>query len=292
MSEHLSQKSPRKAKPTFSYAIISMALILFLVGILGTGYFVLQKSINHLKESIEVEVELKDSVSEADIAALKDYLSKNQGIKSFNFVSRNAAVESFEKEIGQDITDIAGFNPLYDAFIIKLNAEFSNEETFKALKKSILAQQGVNNVNYSSVAMDLVGSNTQKVLVITGITAFILLLISLSLIDNTIRLLMFSQRFIVRSMQLIGATKWFIIKPFLQKGLIAGLISAGIAIAALGGLIFFLQNQFDELSLSSDDIWTLTGLAFGIILLGVSISVASTYLSVSKYLRLKLDELY
>jgi cell division transport system permease protein len=103
---------------------------------------------------------------------------------------------------------------------------------------------------------------------------------------------MFSQRFIVRSMQLIGATKWFIIKPFLQKGLIAGLISAGIAIAALGGLIFFLQNQFDELSLSSDDIWTLTGLAFGIILLGVSISVASTYLSVSKYLRLKLDELY
>jgi cell division transport system permease protein len=269
-----------------------MALILFLVGILGTGYFVLQKSINHLKESIEVEVELKDSVSEADIAALKDYLSKNQGIKSFNFVSRNAAVESFEKEIGQDITDIAGFNPLYDAFIIKLNAEFSNEETFKALKKSILAQQGVNNVNYSSVAMDLVGSNTQKVLVITGITAFILLLISLSLIDNTIRLLMFSQRFIVRSMQLIGATKWFIIKPFLQKGLIAGLISAGIAIAALGGLIFFLQNQFDELSLSSDDIWTLTGLAFGIILLGVSISVASTYLSVSKYLRLKLDELY
>jgi cell division transport system permease protein len=155
-----------------------------------------------------------------------------------------------------------------------------------------LAQQGVNNVNYSSVAMDLVGSNTQKVLVITGITAFILLLISLSLIDNTIRLLMFSQRFIVRSMQLIGATKWFIIKPFLQKGLIAGLISAGIAIAALGGLIFFLQNQFDELSLSSDDIWTLTGLAFGIILLGVSISVASTYLSVSKYLRLKLDELY
>lgn len=292
MSEHLSQKSPKKAKPTFTYAIFSMTIILFLVGVLGIGYFILNKSVNKIKESIEVEVELKDSISDADLEALKVFLTQNAAIKTVEFKSKQQAVESFQKGLGQDIIGIAGFNPLYDAFIIRLNAEYSNEQKFNALKASIISKSGVKYVNYSPVAMDVVGANINKVLAYVGGAIFILLLASLSLIDNTIRLLMFTQRFIIRSMQLIGATKWFIIKPYIIKGITAGLISALLSIAILSGMVYFFTHTYDELALSQPDYLILGLIALSIFIIGITISAGSTYLAVNKYLRLKLDELY
>lgn len=292
MSEHLSQKSPKKAKPTFTYAIFSMTIILFLVGILGIGYFILNKSVNQIKESIEVEVELKDSISDSELEALKIFLTQNAAIKTVEFKSKQAAVESFEKGLGQDIIGIAGFNPLYDAFIIRINASYSNNQKFNALKASIISKPGVRYVNYSPVAMDVVGTNVNKVLTYVGVIILVLLFVSLSLIDNTIRLLMFTQRFIVRSMQLIGATKWFIIKPYMIKGITAGIISAILAVAILSGVVFFFTNTYDELTLSQPDYLILGLIALAILIIGIAISAASTYLAVNKYLQLKLEELY
>lgn len=286
------QKSPRKAKPTFTYAIISVTMILLMVGVLGSGFFALNKAFIDLKESIEIEIELNAAVTPDEINQIKEQLLGARYINTISFQSKDEAIKDFEKEINQDIVGIAGFNPLYDAFIITLRNDFSMPDSVKSIQESIQQFKGVRSVNYSSAVIELVNANMNKAMTVAIVVIVFLLIVAFSLIDNTIRLLMFSQRFLIRSMQLIGATKWFIIKPFIIRGISAGVISAVISILLIGAGIFVLTEKYSLLELSKDDYLILSGIAGGLIVGGIGICVLSTYLSVNKYLHLKLDELY
>jgi cell division transport system permease protein len=292
MSNSLGRKTPRKTKPTFTYAVLSVTIILLLVGVLGSSFFAVNKALIDIKEKIEIEAELKTDASEKEIADLDKYFKSAPYINTHEFQSKDEAIKEFEKELNQDIVGIAGFNPLYDAYIITLKNEFSQPAELEKIKSELSQKAGVRGINYSSAVMDLVNANIKKVLTAGGIIIAILLVVAFSLIDNTIRLLMFSQRFLIRSMQLIGATRGFIIKPFIQKGFLAGLVAGLLSIALIAGGMYFLQQQYGWFDINGEDYYVLGGMAGALLLSGILICLLSTYLSVNKYLSMKLDELY
>lgn len=292
MSNDIGSKSPRKAKPTFRYAILSVTLILFLVGVLFTIFFGVNKALIAIKESIEIEVELIQGITPENIDSVKHELQAKKYINTMEYLSKETAIKNFEKELNQEIESIAGFNPLYDAYLITLKNEYSVPDSIQMIHDDLSKIHGVKSINYSNAVLDLVNANMKKVSTIGFITIGLLLIIAFSLIDSTIRLMMFSQRFIIRSMQLIGATKGFIIKPFLIKGLLAGLISGILAVLMLGSGIYYLQYRFQLMQLQQPDYVYL--ILAGLVLTGIGIIICflSTLLSVNKYLKTKLNELY
>lgn len=285
-------KSPRKVKPTFRYAILSVTMILFLVGVLFTLFFGVNKALIDIKESIEIEVEIIQGASQEAIDSMKVELESKQYINTMSFLSKEEAIKSFEKELNQEIVEIAGFNPLYDAYLITLKNEYSVPDSIKQVHADLEKVKNVQHINYSDAVLDLVNANMKKVSTIGMFTIGLLLIIAYSLIDSTIRLMMYSQRFTIRSMQLIGATKSFITKPFILKGLAAGLISGILANLLIGGGLYYIQDRYQLLNLNQTDYMYLGSAGGALIGIGVLICLVSTFFSVNKYLRTKLDELY
>ncbi len=290
-AQRLGRKSPRKSKPSFTYAIISMALILLLVGLLGLTIFLTQKSLKGIKENIEFELVLDKDIEEIDKIQIRNFLNGKPYIKSNTFLSKEDAAENFQRELGQNFIETLGFNPLYDAYIITLNSNYTASDSIQKVKTEILAQKGIEDVSFDQGIVDLLNAKLKSLsLVILGISVF-LLLIAISLIDSTIRLSMFSQRFIIRSMQLIGATQSFIQKPFLTTAIRNGLVSAVLAIGVMGGLLIYINRRYNALVVQ-EDLPILAAIFISVLVLGVLISLFSTFFTVRKYLRLKLDELY
>lgn len=291
MSDELEQKAPVKRKPNFVFAIISIAMILFTIGLFSFGVFTLQKQIKEIKESVQIDLNLKSDVTESQKTALANYLKKQNYIAKITYKSKEVAAQQFEKELGQNFTEILGSNPLYDAYIINLKSEFSNPDFIKDVKSDFLAQAGVQEVQYSDLAVQSTGTTLKPITIGIIILSIIMLVVAFLIIDNTIRLMMYSQRFLIRSMQLIGANEWFIVKPFILKSIISGLISAAIALLFLSGIIYLTINKF-SLQFVSQDFVILLFIAIGLTLFGILISISSTYFAVNKYLKVKLDELY
>lgn len=291
MSVELEPKSPKKSKPTFAYAIISITMILFTIGLFSFGVFTIQKEINKIKEGVQIDLNLKTDVTEEQKKAIAAYLKKQDYVAKIIFKSKEVAAEQFERDLGQNFREILGENPLYDAYIISLKADFSNPNFVKDIKSALLGLNGVQEVFYSDMAVSTTAATLKPITIGLIILSFIMLLVAFLIIDNTIRLMMYSQRFTIRSMQLIGANEWFIIKPYIIKSVISGVISAIIAIALLAGLVYLTIYKF-SIEIKYTDFLILFSIAIGLIFFGILISIASTYFAVNKYLKIKLDELY
>lgn len=291
MSDELEQKTPKKRKPSFIYAIISISMILLLIGLFSYGVFVVQKEINRLKESIQIDLNLKNDVTEDQKKSIVTYLNKQEYISKVTFKSKEEAATQFERELGQNFREILGENPLYDAYIINLKAEHSNAEFVKDVKSALLGLKGVQEVFYSDLAFSTASGTLQPITISVVVLSIIMLIIAFLIIDNTIRLMMYSQRFTIRSMQLVGANEWFIIKPYILKAVVSGLISSLIAILILAGVIYLTIYRF-SIIIEGKDFVTLLLIALGLIIFGILISMVSTFFAVNKYLKIKLDELY
>lgn len=291
MSDELEQKAPVKRKPNFGFAIISIAMILFIIGLFSFGVFTIQKQIKEIKESVQIDLNLKADVTDAQKESLTKYLKKQKFISKISYKSKEVAAQQFEKELGQNFTEILGSNPLYDAYIISLKSDYTNPEFIQEVKSDFLAQSGVQEVQYSELAINSTSTTLKPITIGIVVLSIIMLIVAFLIIDNTIRLMMYSQRFLIRSMQLIGANEWFIIKPYLLKSIITGIISATIAILCLIIIIYLTINKFG-LQFVTQDFVILSFIALGLIIFGIIISITSTYFSVNKYLKVKLDELY
>ena len=291
MSVDLEPKTPKKSKPTFAYAIISITMILFIIGLFSFGVFTIQKEINKIKEGVQIDLNLKTDATEEQKTAIADYLKKQKYVSKITFKSKDVAAEQFEKELGQNFREILGENPLYDAYILNLKADFSNPDFVKDVKSALLGLNGVQEVQYSDMAVKTTAATLKPITIGIVILSIIMLLVAFLIIDNTIRLMMYSQRFTIRSMQLIGANEWFIIKPYISKAAISGVISALIAIVALSIVIYLTIYKFSVV-ISTGDFVILALIAIGLIFFGIFISIASTFFAVNKYLKIKLDELY
>ncbi|RAJ85973.1 cell division transport system permease protein [Chitinophaga dinghuensis] len=285
------RSSAKKSKPSYLYSIVGVALVLFLLGTLGLVVIHANKLSKYFKESIEVQVILRDNVKENQAIALRDSIAVKPYVKSIEYVSKEMAAERFKKEFGEDFINLLEYNPLYASINIKANANYVNADSLKVIENNLTQQSIVREISYQRILVNKLNENVQRIGMIVLIISGVLCLAVVFLIDNTIRLAMFSNRFLIKTMQMVGATRWFIAKPFDFRSIINGALSALIAIAGLFAMMSFADKVLPELNGMRDNL--MIGLLFlGMIVIGIAISLFSTHRSVMKYLRLKLDDLY
>jgi cell division transport system permease protein len=285
----------KKGKPTYIYAIIGVALVLFLFGLMGWLFLGLQKSSNLMKERMEVHVFLNRISTNKQIDSLKKFITAQPYTKDVKYISKAEAAEKYT-EIEKDTswkTFLEGFNPFEASIDFSLKASYIQKDTLQRIDSLLKASYGhlINEVKYPLETVKTIttfANWTMGVLLALVIILGIIVIIS---IDNTIRLAMYSNRFIMKTMQMVGATRGFITKPLLVRAVINGLIAAGLAILAVLSFVWVAEKFVVELTLIRDN--TNMVLLFTlIVVLGVTICVGSTYRSVLKYLRMKLDDLY
>jgi cell division transport system permease protein len=283
--------SKRKIRGSVFTVILSLTLVLFMLGLLGLLLLNTRNLVNNIKENINLQVFLKESAAEADIDQLKKELSTTKYVKSLEVVTKEQAAEQLKKDLNEDFIAFLGTNPLSNSFNIKVNAAYANNDSLVKIEKGILESVIVKEVIYQKVLVNEVNSNAGKIGIIILVFSLFLLLIALALINNTIRLNIYAQRFIIKTMYLVGATQRFIRWPFIWRGIVYGVFSGLVAILMIITFIFFMQNQITEYSLLQDK-YQLLLLFVAIILLGVLIAGISSSLAVRKYLRSQSDDLY
>jgi cell division transport system permease protein len=291
MSNYENQYYRRRAGASYITTIISITLVLFMLGLLGMVVLHAKKISNYVKENIGFSIMIKEGVRESAIFSLKKSLDTRPFVKSTEYITRERAAEEFSKELGEDFVGFLGYNPLLPSIDLRLKADYANPDSVSRIEKTLLALPEVKEVDYHRPLVDQINKNVSKIsLIILGVS-LILLLIAVALINNTIRLSVYAKRFLIRSMQLVGATQGFIRRPFIRKGILQGFISGLLAIGMLMVVMFFTLQEIPEL-VEIEDLW-LFGVLFGLVLvLGMMISWMSTFFAVRKYLRMKTDNLY
>lgn len=283
--------SRRRLQTSTATTIISISLVLFMLGLLGLIVLHAQKLSNYVKENIGFSVIIKEDIKEAGIIEFQKKLDLEPFVKSTDYITRERAAKELTESLGEDFVDFLGYNPLLASIDIRLKADYANNDSLSMLEKKLLANPRVKEVFYHKSLVELVNQNIRRISFVLLAFTLVLMLISIALINNTIRLSVYSKRFIIRSMQLVGATQRFIRKPFLLKSLWHGLISAIIAIILLGVVLYFSRSILPEL-VDMQDIDMFLSL-FGIVtLLGLFITGFSTLFAVRKFLRISQDRLY
>ncbi|MBU1820493.1 MAG: permease-like cell division protein FtsX [Bacteroidetes bacterium] len=277
--------------------VFSLTAALFLIGFCGLLVVQSKKLVSIIRQNIEIRVFVDKNTSEAGrdsiltIVKQKPYVQRDAGIASISFVSKEEAAEEFMEGTKEDFTAFLGENPLRDSYRIKINEEYFEEAKLKQIKTDLESLNGVYEVVYQENLVDEINKNITKVYLILASFALIMLIIIVLLINNTIKLAIYSQRFLIRSMQLVGATNGFIQRPFLFRGAMQGLVSALLA----GGLLIVLQQvavrNIEGLAMLQENEKIAIVIA-AIIILGILIGVVSTTQSLARYLKMSLDDLY
>ena len=285
------QKRPKKSSPTYFSSILSISLILFVLGVIGTFFVQSSRLTQTLKENMAIQLVLQESVNESDRLQLSKQLEAEVFVKDVEVIDKEEAAALMKEDLGEDFLETIGYNPLPDAIVLHVNAVYSNPDSLAWITEKILSNQLVVAVNYDENLSKNITQFSSKVLIGMLIFLGLLVLISFIIIDNTIKLAMFSQRFIIRSMQLVGAKRWFITKPFVFRAIFNGVLSAVIASLALLVNMYLLEKYLIDLNIFSHylDFLMVAGV---LLLLGIVISLLSTFFAVRKYLRMKLDDLY
>lgn len=296
------QFRPARKKKLGSYpytmVMFSITMALLVVGLFGLLLVHAHKISGVVKENLEVQVFLERGLPSTQMLRLqrtlaqKPYIAYRQQQPQVRFLSKEEGVKQFIDRTGEDPVALLGDNPLRDAFILKLNPEFALDSAqLRRISQDLQQQQGVFEVTYPQTLITSVNQNIRKIsLVLLGF-AVVLLLVVAVLINNTIKLALFSQRFLIRSMQLVGATSWFIQKPFLRRATWQGIMSGALAALLLLALLQYAYYQFDDLALLRDD-RLIGAVLLTLLVLGGVIGFFSSYRAVRKYLRMSLDDLY
>ncbi|MBC6490882.1 hypothetical protein BC349_07550 [Flavihumibacter stibioxidans] len=272
-------------------SILGVSLVLFILGLLGWIVINANKLGQYFKENVEVRVYLRENITPKDSVALVQYIANKPYVKEYTYVTKEDARKKFIADGNDDWKNIMDANPLPASIDFKLRNQYVHIDSLTAIAADLEQNIGVNDVQYPRALIDNLNKNVQKISMILLIVAIVLCIVVIILIDNTIRLAMFSNRFLIKTMQMVGATRGFIAKPMDVRAIINGAISGVIALAGIFALIIFSEQQLPELKAMRDITW-LVLLGAGIILLGILISLLSTHRSVVKYLKMKLDDLY
>ncbi|MGO1521744.1 MAG: cell division protein FtsX [Sphingobacterium sp.] len=283
--------SRKKTKSVYVSTVISIALVLLMTGLLGLILVHAKNLSRYVKENIVLNIIVNDNVSEGDVLSLQKDLEQDDFVLRSEYVSKELAAKNLKEDLGEDFVEYLGRNPLLPSIDIYLKEQYANSDSIQMFINKVGKNSRINEVVYQESLIDMVNKNIRLIgIVILAFTA-ILLIIAVALINNTIRLAIYSQRFLIKSMQLIGATKNFIRKPYIFYGIAHGLIGSLIAILLLILTLQFAQQQVPELVFLRD--WFEFAMIFAIVIvLGILISGASTYFAVTKYLRAKSASLY
>ena len=281
----------RKLKTSYLSTVVSITLVLYMLGLLWLIIMHSKKLSDYVKENIGFTVFLNEEVKEVDIIQLQKTLDAREYVKSTEYITKEKAAAELQKEMGEDFINFLGYNPLPSSIEVRLKADFANSDSLAALENELGKNKNVKEVSYQKSLVSMVNENIRKIsLIILGFSS-LLLIIAIALINNTIRLSVYSKRFLIRTMQLIGATENFIRKPFLLQGLIQGIAGSVIALILLVLTLYFTQKEVPELQKLQDSALFIKLFIF-VSVLGIIISWASTYMAVRKYLKIKTDYLY
>ena len=262
-----------------------------MLGILSFALINAQKLSKHVKESFRMQIFIKNDVNEADIIQLQKMLNSENYVSGTEYITKEDAVMIMKDEIGEDFVEFLGYNPLQASIDLHLNADYAHPDSLNWIEKTIQANPKVKEVVYQPDLIELVNQNIKKISMVVLGFSLLLLVIAIALINNTIRLAVFSKRFIIRSMQLVGATRGFIMRPFIWQGVAHGLWAALIALILIGGVLYLTKSEIPEL-MNIQDLQSLIQLFGMVVLLGILISVISTIFAVNKYINSDLDKLY
>ena len=272
-------------------SIISIALVLFLMGLIMLMGLLGNELSVYVKENLSFSIVLKDNIKETEIKKMQTKLDALPYIKSTAYISKEQAAKELEEELGENPETFLGFNPLQASIEVKLHADYANPDSLPLIEKAIKSYTSVDELLYRKDMMELVHNNLQRLGVILLTLAAVLTLISFVLIGNTIRLLIYSKRFLIHTMQLVGATAGFIRAPFIRYNLVSGLIASLLAIMLLTGSLYYLQHELDGF-IQLLDMRSLLIVDGAMLVLGLLLSTIATVFAVNKYLRMKVDQLY
>jgi cell division transport system permease protein len=280
-----------KKSASYVYSTIGVALVLFLLGTIGWLFINGISLSNVVKGNVQLQVIMHDNTRPEKAKQLQAILSKQTFTAKVSYTSKEDALKKYIREKDEDPTTFLDLNPLYISIDLNLKPQYVVQDSINKIQQFIMQSNIVREVVYDKVVVESLDKNLKKIGIILGVIAIILFIAVVFIIDNTVRLAMFSNRHLIKTMQMVGATRWFIARPFTKKAVTSGVISSLIAIIGIFALIYFAQRVIPELT-ALQNILSISILVICIILLGVLISVFSTYRSVIKYLKMKVDELY
>ena len=283
--------SIKRGKPNYFMSILGITLVLFLLGIIGWLVINANKLGDYFKESVEVRTYILGDLHPKDSAALMTYISSKPYVKKINYVTKEEGKRIYMDDGNEDWGKVLDANPLPNAIYFKVKNQYLNTDSLKNIKADLTQQTYVTDVEYPEALVGKMSENIRNVSIGMLAIALILAIVVIILIDNTIKLAMFSNRFLIKTMQMVGATRGFIAKPMNVRAIINGAIGGLVASAGVYLLIILFESQIADLK-SIRDNGMLLLLFLTLIILGICISLFSTYRSVVKYLKMKLDELY
>ena len=291
MGKSFEQYQKRKLISSYFSVVLSIALVLFLLGILGVLVLNTKKMADHFKEQITISVFLKETAKEVEIDQLQKSLAMADYTKTATYVSKEEAAEVHSEEIGENFIDFLGYNPLKNSIDVNLNADFVSSEQVEEIAKAITIKTYVDEVSYDKPLVGLLSDNVKNISFGILVASAIFTFIAVLLINSSIRLSIYSKRFIIKTMQMVGATKTFIRRPFIWTNIKLGMLGSLIALLAMGGVLYYINDIFPELRLFSDPAIMII-LFVSVFVLGLLISLISTYFATQRFLNLRTDELY
>ncbi len=289
---HQGNKTIKRSKPSYFYAILSVTLVLFLFGIMLILIINTRKVSTYLKENLAITFVVSDNAKVQDVENFEKNLANEPYVKSSNYISKEMAVAEFQTEYGEDFMELlGGENPLFSSVNVFLTEKYANEDSLKMIEQKWIKNAVVSEVYYQKNLLSTINENVERLGVILLVLSALFFIVAFILIDNTIKLAMFSNRFLIKSMQMVGATRQFITAPFLKQSVFNGIFSGILASVMLAGLLYIVNANFNYLYIM-EDAQTYGFLCIVIVALGAFLSFVSTYQAVIKYLKTRLDELY
>lgn len=284
-------KTSRVLNTQFATALISTTLVLVLLGTIVLFVLTAHNLSNYVKENINVTVLLSDDINQGEVEGLQKSLNEQPYVKSLKYISKERALHEQCIDMGTDPSEFLGYNPFTASFEIKVKSEYANNQSLNTISKQLMGTEKVMDVIYQKELMNSVNRNIRKFSIILFIIAALFTYISFALINNTVRLTIFSRRFIINTMKLVGASWGFIRRPFLKQGLLLGILSAVIADAIIIGFVYWARNFEPEIN-AVIDMKVMVIVGASVLVFGLLITFLCTYFSLSKYLKMSSNELY
>lgn len=285
------QGKNRKFRTSHLTSTLSMSLVLFLVGMVSLLLFVARDLGVQVRENINLSVVLEDEITDTYRQRIQKYFEAAPFTKSVVFVSKEEALKEHVESMGENPEDFLGYNPLKASFEVKLKAEYANNDSVEVIETKLNTFDDINRIAYQKDMVNLVNDNVTRIsLVLLGI-ATVLLILSMALINNTVRLSIYANRFLINTMKLVGATSWFVRKPYIARGMINGLIAAVLSLIMLGVMVYYILSRFG-LSMYSVNPVSAFYVAGIVILTGIILTALSSYMAVGRYLKMTRNDMY
>jgi cell division transport system permease protein len=291
MAQQEEKYTRRRLASSYITTVVSISLVLFLLGTVGLVLLYSQKLSQHVKENLGMSVTIREGVRESEVLKLQKRLDAMPWVKSTRYITAEQAAREMEQDLGEDFVEFLGFNPLLPSIEVKMHADWANMDSIPALEKKIAAQPDVKEVQYQKSLINLVNDNVKRISVVLTGFSILLMVIAFALINNTIRLAVYSRRFLIRTMLLVGATQLYISRPFLLRGVMQGIFGATVAIGLLSALLWYGNAELPELiNLAELNLYLL--LFAMVLILGITLTWISNLFAVRKFLRIDPDKLY